>query len=127
MIFVAGLRLDATAVKASAMVLYVVGFAFTVFFGVDGVRLAVVLLVGIAATAMHYWPEREKFDRISIAVAIGLPIAFMLDAWSTRVIDQTPAPGVGIGVVRLLAWLLSVAGILAFPRRLIDRDADPEG
>lgn len=127
MIFVAGLRLDATAVKASAMVLYVVGFAFTVFFGVDGVRLAVVLLVGIAATAMHYWPEREKFDRISIAVAVGLPIAFMLDAWSTWVIDQTPAPGVGIGVVRLLAWLLSVAGILAFPRRLIDRDADPEG
>lgn len=109
------------------MVLYVVGFAFTVFFGVDSVRLAVVLLVGIAATALHYWQEREKFDRISIAVAIGLAIAFLLDAWSTWVIDQTLEPDMGIAVVRLLAWLLSVAGILALPRRLIDTDADPQG
>lgn len=105
--------------------LYVVGFAFTVFFGIDSVRLAVVLLVGIAATVLHYWPEREEFDRLSIAVAAGLVLAFALDAWSTWVIDQTPASGVGIGVMRLCAWLLSVAGILAFPRRLID--AEPDG
>ena len=122
MIIVAGLRMDATAVKATAMLLYVVGFAFAVFFGIDSVRLAVVLLVGIAATLLHYWPVREKFDRISVAVALGLMIAFVLDAWSTRVIDHALAPSIGIGVVRLLAWLLSVAGILAFPRRLIDRD-----
>lgn len=126
MIIVAGLRLDATAAKASAMMLYVVGFAFTVFFGVESVRLAVVFLVGVAATALHYWPEREGFDGISVAVAVGLMIAFVLDAWSTWVIDQTLAHGIGIGVVRLLAWLLSVAGILAFPRRLIDRDDAPD-
>lgn len=126
MISVAGLRVDATAVKATAMLLYVVGFAFTVFFGIDSVRLAVVLLVGIAATALHYWPVREKFDRISLAAALGLLIAFVLDAWSTRVIDHTLVPTIGIGVVRLLAWLLSVAGILAFPRRLIDRGDAPE-
>ncbi|MGH3956252.1 MAG: hypothetical protein ACRDTI_19700 [Mycobacterium sp.] len=122
MIIVAGLRMDATAVKATAMLLYVVGFAFAVFFGIDSVRLAVVLLVGIAATLLHYWPVREKFDRISLSVALGLMIAFVLDAWSTRVIDHALVPNIGIGVVRLLAWLLSVAGILAFPRRLIDRD-----
>lgn len=122
MIIVAGLRVDATAVKATAMLLYVAGFAFTVFFGIDRVRLAVVLLVGIAATLLHYWPVREKFDRISLSVALGLMIAFVLDAWSTRVIDHALVPNIGIGVVRLLAWLLSVAGILAFPRRLIDRD-----
>ncbi|WP_078309281.1 MULTISPECIES: hypothetical protein [unclassified Mycobacterium] len=126
MIIVAGLRVDATAMKATAMLLYVVGFAFTVFFGIDRVRLAVVLLVGIAATFLHYWPVREKFDRISLAVALGLVIAFVLDAWSTRVIEQTMVPSIGIGVVRLLAWLLSVAGILAFPRRLIDRDDAPD-
>ncbi|AMT70303.1 hypothetical protein [Mycobacteroides immunogenum] len=124
MIIVAGLRLDATVVKASAMMLYVIGFAFTVFFGVDGMRLAVVLLVGILATILHYWPERERFDRLSIAVAVGLMIAFTLDAWSTWIIDHTAAPDIGIGVVRLVAWLLSVAGILAFPRRLIDREAE---
>ncbi|MBA0048668.1 hypothetical protein [Mycobacteroides sp. LB1] len=126
MIIVAGLRLDATSVKASAMMLYVVGFAFTVFSGVDSVRLAVVFLVGIAATVLHYWPAREKFDRVSIAVAFGLVIALILDAWSTWVIDHSLAPGIGIGIVRLLAWLLSVAGILAFPRHLIDRDATPD-
>ncbi|WP_078325369.1 hypothetical protein [Mycobacteroides salmoniphilum] len=126
MIIVAGLRVDATAVKATAMLLYIVGFAFTVFFGIDSVRLAVVLLTGIAATVLHYWPEREKFDRISVAVALGLVIAFVLDAWSTRVIDHTLVPAIGIGVVRLVAWLLSVAGILAFPRRLIDRDDAPD-
>lgn len=124
MIIVAGLRVDATVAKAAAMLLYIVGFAFTVFFGIDSVRLAVVFLVGIAATALHYWPDREKFDRISIAAAVGLMLAFTLDAWSTWVIDRTLVPGIGIGAVRLLAWLLSVAGILAFPRRLIDRDAD---
>lgn len=127
MIIVAGLRLDATVFKASAMMLYVVGFAFTVFFGVDSVRLAVVLLVGIAATVLHYWPEREEFDRLSIAVALGLVLAFALDTWSTWVIDRTPSSGVGIDVMRLCAWLLSVAGILAFPRRLIDRGAEPDG
>ncbi|MBF9327971.1 hypothetical protein [Mycobacteroides chelonae] len=124
MIVVAGLRVDATVAKAAAMLLYVVGFAFTVFFGIDSVRLAVVFLVGIAATALHYWPDRDKFDRISIAVAVGVMLAFALDAWSTWVIDGTLVPGIGIGMARLLAWLLSVAGILAFPRRLIDRDAD---
>ncbi|BAX96830.1 hypothetical protein MSTE_01505 [Mycobacteroides stephanolepidis] len=124
MIIVAGLKVDATVAKAAAMLLYIVGFAFTVFFGIDSVRLAVVFLVGIAATALHHWPDREKFDRISIAAAVGVMLAFALDAWSTWVIDGTLVPGVGIGVVRLLAWLLSVAGILAFPRRLIDRDAD---
>ncbi|SKU68802.1 Uncharacterised protein [Mycobacteroides abscessus subsp. abscessus] len=127
MIIVAGLRLDATVVKASAMMLYVVGFAFTVFAGVDGVRLAVVLIVGIAATILHYWPRREGFDRISIAVCVGLILAFALDAWSTWVIDHAPAHGIGIGVARLVAWLLSVAGILAFPRSLVDRDSEPEG
>ncbi|TDZ94245.1 hypothetical protein [Mycobacteroides salmoniphilum] len=126
MIIVAGLRVDATAVKATAMLLYIVGFAFTVFFGIDSVRLAVVLLAGIAATVLHYWPVREKFDRISIAAALGLVIAFVLDAWSTRVIDHRLVPTIGIGVVRLVAWLLSVAGILAFPRRLIDRDDAPD-
>ncbi len=109
------------------MMLYVVGFAFTVFSGVDSVRLAVVLLVGIAATVLHYWPEREEFDRLSIAVALDVVLAFVLDAWSTWVIDQTPSSGVGIDVMRLCAWLLSVAGILAFPRRLIDRDAETAG
>ncbi|SKG15757.1 Uncharacterised protein [Mycobacteroides abscessus subsp. bolletii] len=127
MIIVAGLRLDATVAKASAMMLYVVGFAFTVFAGVDGVRLAVVLTVGIAATILHYWPRREGFDRISIAVCVGLVLAFALDAWSTWVIDHAPAHGIGIGVARLVAWLLSVAGILAFPRSLLDRDSGPEG
>lgn len=105
------------------MLLYVVGFAFTVFLGVDSVRLAVVLLIGIAATVLHYWPDREKFDRISIAVAVGLVIAFVLDAWSTWVADHSLGPNIGIGAVRLLAWFLSLAGILAFPRSLIDRGA----
>ncbi|MUM16241.1 hypothetical protein FZI91_11145 [Mycobacterium sp. CBMA271] len=126
MIVVAGLRLDATAVKASAMVLYLLGFAFTVFFGVDSVRLIVVLLIGIAATVLHYWPGRSKFDRISVTVAVGLAVALVLDAWSSWVIDHTLAPGIGISIARLLAWLLSVTGILAFPRSLIDRDPGSE-
>jgi hypothetical protein len=126
MIIVAGLRVGATAVKATAMLLYIVGFAFTVFFGIDSVRLAVVLLVGIAATLLHYWPAREKFDRLSIAVVLGLVIAFVLDAWSTWVADHSFGPNIGIGAVRLLAWFLSLAGILAFPRSLIDRDAAPD-
>ncbi|MGH3724267.1 MAG: hypothetical protein ACRDUS_09080 [Mycobacterium sp.] len=123
MIIVAGLRVDASAVKASAMMLYIVGFAFAVFSGVDSVRLAVVFFISIAATALHYWPERVKFDRIAIAISVGLVIAFFLDAWSTWVIDHSLAPSIGIGVARLLAWLLSVAGILAFPPHLIDRDS----
>lgn len=120
MISVADMRVDATVFKAAAMLLYIVGFALGIFYGIDALRLSVLFCVALAAVALHFWPTREPADWLTRCVAAGLVLAFVLDAASTWVVERSGEAGAMCAVCPV-AWFLSVAGILAFPRRLLDR------
>ncbi|WP_131821662.1 LppU/SCO3897 family protein [Mycobacteroides chelonae] len=98
-------------------------------YGLSWPRWLFVLAAIAGVLLLHRWPRPATVRWTSVASVSLLALSLCLDVWSTWYLaskGQYAGTYIGIGMVRLLSFVMAFAGLIVFPTHIVDDPNAPK-